>query len=102
MSSVFSHPEMWKSPNGANGPPIEFFEHFMQVFVWFYFFMGAMFVAVSTVNIISGIFLRQRKHRMFSIVVAGVNCLQIPFGTALGVFTMMVLLRDTVRQSYVV
>jgi hypothetical protein len=39
---------------------------------------------------------------MFSIVVAGVNCLQIPFGTALGVFTMMVLLRDTVRQSYVV
>ncbi len=30
---------------------------------------------------------------MFSIVVAGLDCFQIPFGTALGVFTIIVLSR---------
>jgi hypothetical protein len=30
----------------------------------------------------------------------GFLCLQIPFGTALGVFTLMVLMRDSVRESY--
>jgi hypothetical protein len=95
MNYVFSHPEMWKGKDGL-GPPKELF----QAFIWFYFFMGFLFAAACVANIISGVFLRQRKHRMFSLVVAGLNCLQIPFGTALGVFTFIVLLRDSVRQSY--
>jgi len=95
MSSFFSHPEMWKGKDGS-GPPKEFFE----IFVWFYIFMGVMLVVVCIANILSGVFLRQRKHRMFSLVVAGLDCLQIPFGTALGVFTIIVLLRDSVRLSY--
>jgi hypothetical protein len=37
---------------------------------------------------------------MFSLVIAGLNCIQIPFGTALGVFTIIVLLRDSVREAY--
>jgi len=101
MSTFFSHPEMWKPTKGVDAPPKEFFEHFIHVFVWFYLFMGVMFAAAFVLNIISGIFLRQKRHRMFSLIVAGLNCLQIPFGTALGVFTIIVLLRDSVRQSYV-
>lgn len=97
MSSVFSNPEMWKGKNGA-GPPPEFF----QVFRWFYVFMGLMLILASVANVLSGVFLLRRKHRMFSLIVAGVNCLQFPFGTALGVITIIVLLRDSVRQSYVV
>ena len=97
MNSFFSHPEMWKGKDGA-GPPKEFFD----VFVWFYVFMGVVLVVACIANILSGVFLQQRKHRMFSLVVAGLNCVQIPIGTALGVFTIMVLLRDSVRQSYVV
>lgn len=37
---------------------------------------------------------------MFALVVAGLDCVRIPVGTALGVFTISVLLRDSVRQSY--
>jgi hypothetical protein len=95
MHYFFAHPEMWKG-NGVNGPPKEFFE----VFIWFYFVMGFLFALACAANILSGVFLRQRKHRMFSLVVAGLDCLQIPFGTALGVFTFIVLLRESVRQSY--
>jgi hypothetical protein len=32
--------------------------------------------------------------------VAGLNCIQIPLGTALGVFTIMVLTRDSVEAVY--
>jgi hypothetical protein len=47
------------------------------------------------------VFLLKRKFRMFSLVVAGLDCVQIPFGTVLGVFTLVILLRDSVRDSYV-
>jgi hypothetical protein len=94
MSIFFSHPERWKAEGTA--PPAEFF----RVFVWLYLFMGAMLVAGCVANVLSGVFLRKRKHRMFSLVVAGLDCLQVPFGTALGVLTIIVLLRDSVRQSY--
>jgi hypothetical protein len=100
MSSVFANPEMWKSAKNVEPQARAFFEHFFQAFVWFYLFMGVVCLAASILNILSGVFLRQKKHRMFSVIVAGLNCLQIPFGTALGVLTLIVLMRDSVRQSY--
>ena len=51
-------------------------------------------------NLLSALFLWRRQHRMFSMVVGGLNCLQIPFGTALGVFTILVLSRDSVQELY--
>jgi hypothetical protein len=62
--------------------------------------MGFIFVVAAVLNVVSGIFLRQRRHRIFSFVIAGLDCLQIPFGTALGVFAIIVLSRDSVRQLY--
>lgn len=73
---------------------------FWHIFVLFYFIMGVALVVVSVLNLLSGLFLRQRKHRTFSLVVAGLDCIQIPLGTALGVFTLIVLLRDSVRDMY--
>jgi hypothetical protein len=97
MSSVFSNPDMWKSQNN-NAPP--FPKDFLKTFIWFYFFMGAIFGTACILNLLSGFFLRQRRHRTFSIVVGGLNCLQIPFGTILGVFTIIVLSRNSVRERY--
>jgi len=96
MCSFFTHPERWPT-KGEAGPPKEFFD----VFVYFYIFMGVLLVTACVGNVLSGVFLRQRRHRMFSLIVAGLDCVQIPFGTTLGVFTFIVLLRDSVRQSYV-
>src|SRR5262245_47396088 len=42
---------------------------------------------------------RYEKHT-FCVVVACVNCLHMPLGTLLGVFTLIVLLRDSVRQLF--
>jgi hypothetical protein len=96
MSAIFMNPDFWKSQKSA--PP--FPQDFLKVFIWFYFFMGAIFAIAGVLNLLSGFFLRQRRHRTFSMVVAGLNCVQIPFGTVLGIFTIMVLSRNSVRERY--
>jgi hypothetical protein len=96
MNTVFSNPALWKSSKNMTPPPKEFF----AIFIWLYFFLGAMLVTAAILNVLSGIFLLQRKHRVFSLVVGGLNCLHIPFGTILGIFTIMVLSRSSVREAY--
>jgi len=97
MSSIFDNPEMWKNAkNGAQPPPKEFF----AIFKWFYACMGVMILGGGLANLISGWCILRRRARTFSLVVAGVGCLFFPFGTALGVFTLVVLLRESVREEY--
>lgn len=73
--------------------------------------MGGMFVGISSVVILVGWliavlnFLVARKivlreSRMFCLIVAGVNCLNMPLGTVLGVFTFIVLGRPQVIRSF--
>jgi hypothetical protein len=96
LHTVFANPDLWKSQPNSTPPPKEFFE----VFVWLYVFMGFLLMSACLLNLLSGLFLLKRKHRVFSLVIAGLNCLQIPFGTALGILTILVLLRDSVRELY--
>lgn len=65
-----------------------------------YVLMGFIAVGIAVLNALSARFLALRKNRTFSLVVAGINCQQMPFGTILGVFTFIVLLRGSVRGSY--
>lgn len=51
-------------------------------------------------TIYSGSCLRKHRRRMFSQIIAGIACLFMPFGTVLGVFTILVLQRDSVRRLY--
>jgi hypothetical protein len=95
MHTVFSNPDMWKSQRQTLPP-----KAFLDVFIWFYLFMGVMLLTGLVLNVLSGLFLRQKRHRVFSMIIGGLNCLQIPFGTALGVFTIIVLSRDSVRELY--
>jgi len=97
MHYFFANPDIWKKQN--NPPPKEFFELF-HYFVWFYMAFGVLLLIGSGLNLISAACLHKRKGRTFSLVIAGLNCLQIPFGTALRVFTFIVLMRDSVRLSY--
>lgn len=98
MNAMFSNPEAWNAgPKGPSGPPPEFI---LGVMKWFYAFFALMVVAAGVANLVSGRFITRRRNRLFSLVVAGFNCVQFPFGTALGVFTFVVLLRDSVRELY--
>jgi hypothetical protein len=95
MRAMFANPEMWKAQKG--GPPPEFF---MDIMIWFYGFALAVIVVSTVLNILSGIFIRQRRNRMFSLIVGGLNCLHVPLGTLLGVFTIVTLTRESVRRLY--
>jgi hypothetical protein len=96
IHTIFSNPDMWKTQKDSMPPP----KAFLDAFVWFYVFMGVILLTGLVLNVLSGLFLRQKRHRVFSLVIGGLNCLQIPFGTALGVFTIVVLGRESVRELY--
>lgn len=51
-------------------------------------------------TIISGRKMSRYRSRTYSLVIAGINCLWVPFGTILGVFTIIVLSRDSVIELY--
>ncbi len=44
--------------------------------------------------------LQQRKRYTFCLVMAGIECIFMPVGTVLGVFTIIVLLRDGVKALF--
>lgn len=85
-----------KDPAFTSRPPMEVFSHM----VWFYAIMGIALLAIGALNIYAGICLRRSTNRMFTIVVAAINCLSVPLGTVLGVFTIIVLQRESVIRLY--
>ena len=92
---IFSNPEAFaQSQQGA--PP----EEFVTLFRWFTAAFVVWFLVSCVGNLLSGFFLRARRHRTFSMVIAAINCLHIPLGTILGVFTLVVLGRESVRKMY--
>jgi len=95
MHTVFGNPEMWK--NSKDGPPPE---DLLKAFQGMYVFFAGVCIVGGVINFLSGRYLMQKKNRMFSMVVAGLNCLNMPLGMILGVFTFVVLLRPSVQALY--
>ena len=95
MRMIFTNPAMLEGSKG--GPPPQ---EICGVFIVFYAIGGVLVVVAGILNFLSAKFMRQRRHRMFSLVVAGMNCLQVPIGTVLGIFTILVLCRDSVLEMY--
>lgn len=93
--TFMANPKIWENQK-QSPPPAEFF----AMFKWFYVIFAAWFVASGILSLLSGLFIRVKKHRAFSTFVAGINCLHIPLGTVLGVFTIIVLTRDSVGKIY--
>jgi len=50
--------------------------------------------------IVSGRRLARRNHYKFCFVIACISCLFMPYGTVLGVFTIIVLVRPTVKEVF--
>ena len=49
---------------------------------------------------LSGYWISKGRNRNGSIIIAALCCLSIPFGTALGIFTLITLSNDEVKQYY--
>ncbi|WP_044891712.1 hypothetical protein [Opitutus terrae] len=56
--------------------------------------------AAALCTFLSGRFLARRQHRMFSFVMGAILCAFMPFGTVLGIFTIIVLSRESVQRLY--
>lgn len=95
MHTMFDNPEMWKGQQG--GPPPK---EVLATFRWFYVIFGLGIILAAFANAASGWLIQRRRARVFSLVVAGVNCMGFPFATVLGVLTFLVLLRDSVAELY--
>jgi hypothetical protein len=57
-------------------------------------------IAVAVLTIMTGRYLAQRRSYTFCFVMAVITCLSVPIGTALGVFTIIVLMRPSVKQLF--
>ena len=82
---------------GKGAPP--------PVFIgWFFVIFAALFITMGLVLagfiIATGRFLARRRHYMFCLVMAGIECIFMPFGTVLGVFTIIVLMRESVKEWF--
>jgi hypothetical protein len=56
--------------------------------------------AFAICTALTGRYLTQRRRYMFCLVMAGVECIFTPFGTVLGVFTIIVLMRPEVKAMF--
>jgi hypothetical protein len=84
------------SPPGQPGPPA-FMGWFLLGMGAFVLFMGYS-LAICLVS--AAVCLSRRKAHTFCCIVAGLSCMWAPLGTALGVCSLIVLLRPTVKDLF--
>lgn len=85
------------SAKGGHGPPPEHL-------AWFFAFVGLgmalLAVSVALLRLRAAKCLRTRSSRTFCLVMGAISCFEMPYGTALGIFTFMVLSRPSVRRMF--
>ena len=73
-------------------------------FGWLFVIMGSVFIflgwSLAVFMFITGKKLKRRKNRIFCMVVAGVECMFMPFGTILGVLTLIALSKDSIKEIF--
>lgn len=85
-----------KIESGGEPPP--------EVVGWLFALLGGAFVligwTVGILIIIAGRFLARRRHYLYCLIIAGVECIFMPLGTVLGIFTIIVLSKESVRDIF--
>lgn len=81
--------------NGEAPPPF---------FGWLFVGIGGLFILLgwtaAALMITAGKKLRRRVSRSFCLVVGAIECLVMPLGTILGVFTIVTLTKDSVKNIF--
>jgi hypothetical protein len=84
-------------PGGHAGSPPAFMS-------WAFGIFGGIFAGFAilgaTLKLLTAIRLKERRSRTLCLITAALSCLEMPYGTALGVFTFIVLSRPAVRQAF--
>ena len=82
---------------GADDSPLQFMGIMYTV--------GGLFIivvvaALTAMYFLSAVYLQQRRNRVFILIAAGLSCLSIPWGTAIGISTFIVLGRAEVKDEF--
>jgi len=77
--------------------PPEFMGVFFAIFGGVLFLL---FISLAIAKLKAASYLKQRRARTFCMVVAGITCFGIPYGTCLGVCTFIVLGRPSVAELF--
>ena len=94
---LVANPGFFTEGNPSKPPPPAFIGWFFIVMAGFFILAGwtlaaCLFCAARC--------LAARKRRHFCLILAGLNCLKMPIGTVLGVFTIVVLLKPSVQTLF--
>jgi hypothetical protein len=92
MVYASAHAQMQKGE-----PPPEFVGWIFIGLGCFFFLLGE---TLATCIVLAGRFIARRRRYWFSFVTACFECVFFPFGIVLGVFTIIVLSRSSVKQSF--
>jgi hypothetical protein len=75
-----------------------------EPFGWIFIAMGAVFMlagmAFAACYAYAGHCLSRRRHYMYCLVMDGVGCMFVPFGTVLGVFAIIELQKEPVKRLF--
>jgi len=75
-----------------------------KLFGWMFISIGSAFLilgwALAGLTLYSGFKIHKLEKRLLSMIVAGILCAFMPIGTVLGVFTLIVLNRASVKSLY--
>jgi hypothetical protein len=74
---------------------------FLTIFFYLWLVILLFVVTFGILEILSGRFIKLRKRRTFSFIIAIINLLSIPYGTLLGIMTIIVLSRNSVKEIYI-
>jgi hypothetical protein len=87
-------------PAGAGGPGEPNPAVFGLIFVVVGLVMSFVFAAQAALKLYTARALGRRQSRMLCMIAAGLSCLQMPWGTLLGVLTFLVLGRSSVKGMF--
>lgn len=93
--AMATNPQMLEDGQGTPPPP---------GIGWFIASIGAcgllVILGLAGLYVYVGYCLQRLRHRTFCIVMAAITCLSFPFGTILGVFSLVVLLRASTASLF--
>ena len=98
LMGVFFSVAIAQAPPQQGGPPPPPFVGLIFAAVGLALF-GAFAIAAA-LKFTCAYCLHNRRSRALCIVVAAVSCLAVPYGTAIGVWTFLLLLRPSVAQKF--
>jgi hypothetical protein len=87
-----------KLPHNQNQPGMDAMVGTLLIAIASFCILAGWSMAIAV--LLAGYWLAARRRYTYCLIVAGIECLFMPFGTVLGIFTIIVLLRPTVKQLF--